>query len=834
MAIAAYTTLTLDLLAPLSGVMVPLEAVPDPVFAGRLAGDGIAIDPTSSELLAPCAGTVTQLHPAHHALALTTADGVEVLLHVGLDTVALKGEGFTPRVGLGDRVEAGQPLLAFDAALVGRRARSLLTLMVLPDGARLGSLRPAAGLVTAGRDAALRVEVLEPGAAAAPAAGATVLSPPVALRDPSGLHARPAALVAAEAKRFQAAVHLVRGADEVNAKSVVALLGLGAQLGERLQVKATGPDAGPAAAAVARLLGLPGTAPAAAPAAAKATAGAGELAGVAAAPGLAVGRILQHRPVALDVTEEGRDPALERTRLEGALREAGLQLGGLRDRLAGATEPARLEILAAHRELLTDPDLTGQAFEAIVAGKSAAFAWRAAFDGHAAALEALASPLLRERAGDLRDVGRRVLALLTGTRQEALATPPDTILVAEELTPSEAAQLDPAKVLGLCTTLGGPTGHVAILARSLGIPAVCGMDEAVLDLPAQALVVLDGTRGLLRLDPAPADLAQARERIGRQASVRSLERAAAHRPAVTADGVRVEVAANIRNARDAREAVAAGAEGVGLLRSEFLFQDRDVPPTEDEQAEEYGEVARALGPGRRLVVRTLDVGGDKPLAYLPLPREDNPFLGMRGLRVSLEQPALFRTQLRALLRAAPLGDLHIMFPMVSTLEELLQAKAILAAEALDLGRSAKVGVMIEVPSAVLIADALAREADFFSIGTNDLTQYCLAMDRGHPRLARQADALHPAVLKLIGLAVEAAHRHGRWVGVCGGLASDALALPVLLGLGVDELSVAVPAIGAIKARLARLHRAECVELARALLEAGTAAEVRLQLAPYAE
>jgi phosphocarrier protein FPr/phosphocarrier protein len=389
-------------------------------------------------------------------------------------------------------------------------------------------------------------------------------------------------------------------------------------------------------------------------------------------------------------------------------------------------------------------------------------------------------------------------------------------------------------VLGLCTTSGGPTGHVAILARSLGIPAICGIDRAALELPDQTMVVLDGDQGLLTLATGPAERAQADARIQLQTARRSGEQAAAQKPAVTADGFAIEVAANIRNAQEAREAVAAGAQGIGLLRSEFLFLDRDTAPSEDEQAAEYCAVARILGAGRRLVIRTLDVGGDKPLSYLPLPREANPFLGLRGVRVSLARPDLFRTQLRAILRAAPLGDLHIMFPMIATLEELRAAKAVLQEEAQALELSAKVGVMIEVPSAVLIADALAQEIDFFSIGTNDLTQYCMAMDRGHPQLAKQADALHPSVLQLIGLTVASAHRYGKWVGICGGLASEVLAIPALLGLGVDELSVSVPAIGAVKARIGQLKKNDCEALARDLLHLGTAADVRARLAAFAQ
>jgi phosphocarrier protein FPr/phosphocarrier protein len=474
------------------------------------------------------------------------------------------------------------------------------------------------------------------------------------------------------------------------------------------------------------------------------------------------------------------------------------------------------------------------ALAGIKAGKSAAFAWRAAFTASAAQLAGLESALLRERANDIRDVGHRVLALLTGSVQTRVEAPADSILIAEELSPSEAAQLDRTKVLGLCTSAGGPTGHVAILARSLGIPAVCGIDPGALELPDGTVVVLDGAKGILKQAPGEAALAEARASIGRQTAQRAQEREAAQKPAVTADGVAIEVAANIRNAQEAREAVTAGAQGVGLLRSEFLFLDRETAPTEDEQAAEYSAVAKILGPGRKLVIRTLDVGGDKPLSYLPLPSEANPFLGLRGVRVSLARPDLFRTQLRAILRAAPMGDLHIMFPMIATLEELRAARRILGEEAEALGRSAKVGVMIEVPSAVLIADALAPEADFFSIGTNDLTQYCMAMDRGHPQLAKQADALHPSVLKLIGLTVESAHKHGRWVGICGGLASDVLAIPALLGLGVDELSVSVPVIGAVKARIARLRKRDCTGLAAEILQMSTAAEVRKRLASLAE
>jgi phosphocarrier protein FPr/phosphocarrier protein len=834
------------LTAPLSGVMVPLATVPDPVFAQKMVGDGISIDPISDELLAPLPGKVTQLHRANHAATITGESGLQVLLHIGLDTVMLRGEGFTPLVKEGDMVATGQPLIRFDPLVVGAKAASLLTQMVIANGDLVTRYVPATGLVTAGKDTALSVELVgsEPAEETGSTAGA-IVSDEVTLPNPAGLHARPAAVVAVEAKKYKSDIRLLRGGDSANAKSVVSLMGLATKFGDKVRVQAAGPDAGEAAAAIARLLAAgsgekPGDAPAAAPAAASpapvaasrtATADANELTGVSASPGLAVGKIVQFRQEVIDVAEAGESPQRERARLESARHEARQQIEAVKAKL---TDPSKAQILDAHLELLEDPDLSDLAISEISEGKSAGFAWRAAFENQARALDALDNPLLRERAGDIRDVGRRMLALLAGVKQAQIEVPADSILIAEELSPSDTASLDRSKVVGFCTTTGGATSHVAILARSLGIPAICGIDEEALQLANDTLVVLDGTHGSLRRNPSAGELEQARERIGRQTAKREEEKLAASKLAMTADGHRVEVVANIRNAQEARDAVLAGAEGVGLLRSEFLFDNRDTAPSEDEQAAQYCAVAEALGRERPLVVRTLDVGGDKPLSYLPLPEEDNPFLGLRGIRVSLDRPDIFRTQLRAILRAASIGNLHVMFPMVAAIEEVRAARKILLEEAGDRASSVKIGVMIEVPSAALIAEPLAREVDFFSIGTNDLTQYTLAMDRGHPKLARQADALHPAVLRLIGMTVDGAHKHGKWVGVCGGIASDAMAVPVLVGLGIDELSVSIPAVGSIKAQLARITMDEARKLAASVLQLGTAAEVRALLTPYAE
>ncbi|MEI2781306.1 MAG: phosphoenolpyruvate--protein phosphotransferase [Candidatus Competibacter sp.] len=435
--------------------------------------------------------------------------------------------------------------------------------------------------------------------------------------------------------------------------------------------------------------------------------------------------------------------------------------------------------------------------------------------------------MLAARANDLRDVGRRVLTLLTGAEPERQEPPVNAILVAEELTPSDTASLDRNRVRGFCTTLGGATSHVAILARSLDIPAVAGIEPRALELPNGAPVILDGGKGTLRLNPTPEEITRIRQTQERLATRRQAEMTVAHEPAITLDGHRMEVVGNIGGLAEAEQVPGLGGEGVGLLRSEFLFLERSTAPNEDEQFETYKAIVEALGPDRPLIIRTLDVGGDKPLIYLPIPKEENPFLGERGLRIGLDRPEILRTQLRAILRAAAFGKVRVMFPMVGLLSELRDAKAMLEEERQRLGvKPIETGIMVEIPAAAIMAAQFAREADFFSIGTNDLTQYTLAMDRGHPKLAPKVDGLNPSVLRLIAWTVEAAHKQGKWVGVCGGIASDPQAVPLLIGLGVDELSVSLPTIPGIKAQIRTLWLHECQELARRALTLETAAEVR--------
>ena len=824
----------LELLAPLSGVLLVLDQVPDPVFSSRVIGDGLCIDPTSQSLCAPLAGVISNIQDSGHAVSVTDENGVQVLLHIGLDTVNLAGQGFTRLVEEGQRVEAGQPLIEFDADYVALHARSLLTLMLVVSGEPFVLLVPEQALVKAGQPL-LHLSPADTLAEVNEEEGDALFSKPLTLPNSNGLHARPAAVFAQAAKAFSSSIYLHKQTQSANAKSLVAIMALQTSRGDSLQVSAAGEDAEAAIQALVTLL-LDGCGETLAAAAGVVKPAAPVLSptvlrGVCASPGSAFGQVVQVAQPQLDIPEAGAGEAFERAALARGLRAAAQALQTLQAKAAGG---AQVEIFRAHQELLEDPTLLEHAHSLLAEGKSAAFAWNSATLATAKLLEGLGKALLVERAADLADVGQRVLKLILGVPDCAWDLPECAILVAEQLTPSQTAGLDTSKVLGFVTVGGGATSHVAILARALGLPSICGVQAQVLALPNGRQVLLDADKGELHLEPNLAEIEHLQAIRQQQLLRRQREVAQAALAAVTCDGHHVEITANVASLQEVEQALALGGEGVGLLRSEFLYLDRNRAPSPEEQASTYSAIARALGPERNLVVRTLDVGGDKPLAYVPMESETNPFLGLRGIRLCLERPELLREQLRAILTSAGLARLHIMLPMVSLLSELHLARAMLEEEALALGLTElpKLGIMIEVPSAALMADVFAPHVDFFSIGTNDLTQYTLAMDRDHPRLASQADSFHPAVLRLIDTTVKAAHAHGKWVGVCGALASEALAVPMLIGLGVDELSVSVPLIPTIKATVRELDLLDCQIIARQVLGLEEADQVREALRLY--
>jgi len=840
---------SLILRSPLTGHLLPIEEVPDPVFAQKMVGDGLSVDPLNQVLVAPVDGKITQLHSANHAVTIATEEGVEILMHIGIDTVKLRGVGFQAKVKVGDHVRTGEVLIEFDADYVATHAKSLLTQIVITNGEKKTLIKSPSGKVSAGQDVIL--EILDDTSSETTQKSiknsSQSVSETISIINSSGLHARPAAILAGIAKKYKSEIRLQRNQDQANAKSLVAILGLEIAHADQVVVVADGPDASDAVKElISSLKGGLGEKAEEAPECHEVTPSQkithsqdpNLLIGVPASQGLAVGNVFQIRHQEIEVRETAENVHEERQQLTQALGQAKTQLEDLRNQLENQSKSQKGAIFAAHQELLEDPDLLEITFGEIQKGKTAAFAWKKAYSLHADRLAALTNELLAARANDLRDVGRRVLLILTnGTSStdsksgqsdlKNVKIPAHAILVAENLTPSDTASLDRSKVLGFCTTTGGSSSHVAILARSLGIPAIAGIDPAALLVPSGAPVILDGNKGTLRLNPGTEEIAKIQKIQEEMEIKRKQDLSQAQQLSSTLDGHRVEVCANIGGLADAEQAMTLGGEGVGLLRSEFLFLKRTVAPTENEQYSVYDSIARALGPKHPLTIRTLDIGGDKPLTYLPIPKEENPFLGERGIRVSLNHPEIFRIQLKAILRAAEGGQVRIMFPMVATFEEWRQAKAILDEERKKFGKiEISTGIMIEVPAAAILAETFAKEVDFFSIGTNDLTQYTLAMDRGHPKLAPHTDGLHPSVLHLIAHTVKAAHRHNKWVGICGGIASDLQAVPILIGLGVDELSVSVPTIPGIKARIRKLRLSDCQQLAAQALEKSSAAEVR--------
>ena len=849
---------TIRILAPLDGWCDALDAVPDPVFAGRMLGDGLAIDPTGAVVLAPCAGEIITLPASAHAVSIRAADGVDVLVHVGIDTVTLNGRGFEARVRPGARVHAGDELIRFDLDVVARGAKSLMTpVLVTPmDGLHL-LRRHTVGPVAAG-DLLFEIEGIpeiaaarSSGAAAAPSGAPVVQTLIVMLRQ--GLHARPAAILAQRAKAFGAAATLRAHGRSANARSVVAIMALGVRQGDELTIEASGTDAAQSVAGllagmqeaqrlesaaghdVARGGNAGNTAvrhdaaasrePAATPSPAAVR---GVLLGVAAVAGFAVGRATRIERREIDVIERGSGSAQESAALDEARAHARARL----ERVAATGGATRGEIIAAHLEFLDDPQLNEAAHELIDAGKSAGFAWRAAIRRSIAALEALDDSRLRERADDLLDVESHVLLALAGeARPMNLPLPEQAVLIANDLLPSELTALDRQRLVAICLAAGGATSHVAILAAAMEIPMLVGLGGGIRDIPDGATVIVDADGGALQWAPTDSAIATARAAVESRAVGRAKAQAEAQTECRALDGTRIEVFANLGNVQDAAAAVANGAEGCGLLRTEFLFIDRETAPDESEQLAAYQGIAAALE-GRPLILRLMDVGGDKPLRYLPLPAEENPALGLRGIRTALARPDLLRTQLRAALKVKPAGLVRLLIPMVTDVAEITAVRAVIDELLADLGAKGPVelGAMVETPAAALMASTLIREVDFLSIGSNDLTQYTLAMDRGHPELAGRTDALHPAVLKLVAAAASAGVAAGKLVAVCGGVAADRLAVPILLGLGVREFSVVPAAIPAIKRQVRALRISDCRELALSCLNLTTPAAVRAAVA----
>ena len=809
-------------------------------LARQMGGEEVAIEPAGGL----DDGTVgTDAARVQTAIERAMSDeGVLVLMDLG--SALMSAEMATEFVADGDRVLLSEAPLVEGAVAAAAAARGGASLEEVAAEARRALDMKASQL---GAEASPAEAPPTDGGAAAAESAMAEAEARIPVINEIGLHARPAALVVQLASRFDADLRLAKTGREgqVSARSLTGLMTLGARLGDELVASASGPQADEAVAALEKLAAEgfgegvaatagaapngaaagPPTEPTAAPptgptAAEPASPTAEEapparaeepaptpgavLTGIAASPGIAIApahRLGAAAPTLPD--RDAEDAAAERERLDRGRAAARAAIERDRERLVARGAQAEAAIFSAHVALLDDEALVGPAHAAIEDGATAERGWLDAAEAAAATYRALEEPLLRERAADVEDVGRRVAAAIVG--DEAAAGPTEeAIVIAAELTPADAAALDPRLVRGIATARGTPTAHAAILARALGIPAVVALGRTLLAVPGGTQLLLDGDEGTIQVAP-PEE--------------------------VTSDRTRIEVAANLDEPKDVQAAVELGAEGVGLLRTEFLFLGQSELPSEDEQAERLAEIARALD-GRPLIVRTLDTGADKPLPAVPMDPEDNPFLGLRGIRLSLERPELLSTQLRAILRVAAEHPLKVMFPMVATVGELQTALGLLEQARTQTGLDApfETGIMVEVPAAALLSERLGRDVDFFSIGTNDLTQYTMAAERGNERVAALLNGPHPAVLRLVRKTVEGAEAHGRWVGVCGELAGDPASALLLAGLGVRELSMAPPLIPEVKAAVRSVALADARAAAERALAAEDADEARRQAA----
>ena len=793
----------------------------------RLVAAGGTADPTNP--------IGTDSFKVLHAIeSVYSEDGVLVLMDLGSallsaeTAVDLLPEDKRSRVHL-----CSAPLVEGAVAAVSQAAA----------GAGLEEILREAQIALEAKVAQLSAGHAEPKPAAEPESCEPWQEALVTLTNRLGLHARPAAQLIRLARRFRAKVtveNLSAPAGPFDAASINGVLSLGARQRHQLRIRAQGTEARQALIELTNFVSsgcgegenAEVTSTPVAPAPVQPASG--ELIGIAASAGIAIGPLVKLRPTAFQATARSVDnPEAEWQRLQTAIRAAQEETRALYEWAKTHAGEYEAGIFDAQLLFLEDPALIGSASHSILADRlNAEFAWQSAAGKFAERLQALEDPYLRARAADVADVTARVVQRLTGLSNAPPLLRQPSILAAHDLAPSEVKTLDPSMVLAVCLETGSATAHSVILMRAMAIPVVVGLGPGLSAIEDATTVAVDGQQGRVWVSPNAGEARKIEDR--RQAWLRGRRAAQQerHKPAATRDGHRIHVLANLKSVDEVSEALDCGAEGVGLLRTEFLFLGREIAPSEEEQLIAYRTVAEALS-SRPLVIRTLDIGGDKPVPYIEISEEANPQLGWRGIRVMLDRRDLFRTQLRAILRAGCGHAIDIMFPMISSVAELREAKAALGEveaelerEGIPFQKNRKVGIMVEVPAAVVVADQMAREASFFSIGSNDLVQYVMAADRTNARVAPLADPFQPAVLRVLHQTIQAGRQAGIGVCLCGELAADTLATPVLIGMGLEEFSVSAKLIPELKQAIARWTLPEAEGIARETLALHSSEAIR--------
>lgn len=555
--------------------------------------------------------------------------------------------------------------------------------------------------------------------------------------------------------------------------------------------------------------------------------------GIAASNGIAIAKVFKFEQPELTITRRDANPEEETAKLKNAIEVSIKEIETIKEKAVGKLKDEELAIFDAHLAVANDPEFFSQVEEKINSEKiNAEYAVEEVANMFIGIFESMEDEYMRARAADIKDVTFRIKAHICGERLADLSTiAEEVIVVAEDLTPSDTAQLDKKYTVGFATEMGGRTSHSAIMARSLEIPAIVGVKELMGSVKHGQMMILDAINGEIILDPTAEQIKEYTEKqkafIEEKKQLMQLK----DLPSVTADGVHVELAGNIGNPKNMEAVIKNGGDAVGLYRTEFLYMDASELPSEEDQFNAYKAVLEA-DPNKKVVIRTLDIGGDKKLPYLTIPPEMNPFLGYRAIRLCLDRTDIFRTQLRALIRASKYGRLGIMFPMIATLQEFRSAKAIyeeekakLVSEGVEIGEHIEVGMMVEIPAAAVLADQFAKEADFFSIGTNDLIQYSMAADRMSEAVSYLYQPYNPSILRLVKMTIDGAHKEGKWCGMCGEMAGDQKAIPLLLGLGLDEFSMSATSILPARKLIRSLKKSEMEELANKAITCSTMEEV---------
>ena len=819
----------LNLYSPVKGKAIDLSQVPDEAFAQKMLGDGIAVLPEENAVYAPTNGVIKNVHKCLHAIVIEK-DGFEILIHIGIDSVSLKGQNFKALVKEGDTVKQGQKLIEFDRDFLAKHTPSNAVIMIIVSPLEVTLKKENLA------DVDLQTKVFEVSCQEeinnnqdnTNQSEYTFITEEFTVTNKTGLHARPAGEVANLAKSFKDIdILLIKNQKSANAKSVVEILGLSIEYGDKIQITAHGHDAGAAANAVKDCIlhKLKDNVVKESPKQAQVHVnekGETQIKGIGIFDGITIGKTYVLKDLQFKLEEKSAlPPEEELAKFQGSLKRVKDALDKERHAVYGQKD--REEILLAHITILEDPFLIEETRQSIMQGFSAAFAFSSAVRRAISVLKNTGNEILRSRVADFIDLETRILTDLTGKNYGIPEFEEDTIIIVRELLSYQLKRLN-EHVTGVIMAEGSALSHVSIMLKTLGIPAIIGCGDTVLDTPNGTDIILDSKLGIVTLNPVNI------EEVRKKAQVIKMNRQEnllhAFEAAKTKDGAEIIVSGNVGTIEQAELSAKQGANGIGLVRTEFLFANYKQAPTEQEQYEIYQKIVDSQK-GNPVIIRTLDVGADKPIPFIPQIEEDNPILGRRGIRTSLTNVELLKTQLRAIMRVKPYGMAKIMIPMVTFVEEIATVKRFIKEEQEKLGiDKVSVGMMMEVPAAALMAKEFAEEVDFFSIGTNDLTQYTLALDRSHPTLNFLSDSLNPSVLRMVNIITQGAAAHNIPVGVCGAVASEPAGAILLIGLGVKALSVVPSAIADIKALIRGLEIKKCKEVAQKALNCNSVNDVR--------